>query len=124
MIIPGIVALIYRDGAGRAFSQTFIVALIIGLMLWIPNRNNKSDLKPKEGFLIVVLFWTVLGSVGALPFIFRNNLIYRLPMPFLNLFSGLTTTGATTLVGLDSLPKAILFYRQMLQWLGEWGSSY
>ncbi len=43
MIIPGIVALIYRDGAGRAFSQTFIVALIIGLMLWIPNRNNKIE---------------------------------------------------------------------------------
>lgn len=79
MIIPGIVALIYRDGAGRAFSQTFIVALIIGLMLWIPNRNNKSDLKPKEGFLIVVLFWTVLGGVGALPFIFgtTSSIDYR-----------------------------------------------
>lgn len=124
MIIPGIVALIYRDGAGRAFSQTFIVALIIGLMLWIPNRNNKSDLKPKEGFLIVVLFWTVLGSVGALPFIFSEQPHLSITDAFFESFSGLTTTGATTLVGLDSLPKAILFYRQMLQWLGEWGSSY
>lgn len=73
MIIPGIVALIYRDGAGRAFSQTFVAALIIGLLLWIPNRNNRHDLKPKEGFLIVALFWTVLGSVGALPFIFADR---------------------------------------------------
>ena len=121
MIIPGIVALIYRDGAGRAFSQTFIVALIIGLMLWIPNRNNKSDLKPKEGFLIVVLFWTVLGSVGALPFIFSEQPHLSITDAFFESFSGLTTTGATTLVGLDSLPKAILFYRQMLQWLGGMG---
>lgn len=41
MIIPGIVALIYKDGAGKAFSQTFLAALIIGLLLWIPNRNKK-----------------------------------------------------------------------------------
>lgn len=121
MIIPGIVALIYRDGAGRAFSQTFFVALIIGLMLWIPNRNKKSDLKPKEGFLIVVLFWTVLGSVGALPFIFSEQPHLSITDAFFESFSGLTTTGATTLVGLDSLPKAILFYRQMLQWLGGMG---
>lgn len=73
MIIPGLVALIYRDGAGRAFSQTFIFALVIGLMLWVPNREQKHELKPKEGFLIVVLFWTVLGSVGALPFIFSEK---------------------------------------------------
>ncbi|MEQ1976635.1 Trk system potassium transporter TrkH [Xenorhabdus sp. SGI240] len=121
MIIPGLVALIYRDGAGRAFSQTFIFALVIGLILWIPNREQKSELKPKEGFLIVVLFWTVLGSVGALPFIFSEKPNLSVTDAFFESFSGLTTTGATTLVSLDSLPKAILFYRQMLQWLGGMG---
>ncbi|MDX7988525.1 Trk system potassium transporter TrkH [Xenorhabdus sp. 12] len=121
MIIPGLVALIYRDGAGKAFSQTFIFALIIGLILWVPNREQKRDLKPKEGFLIVVLFWTVLGSVGALPFIFSEKPNLSITDAFFESFSGLTTTGATTLVGLDSLPKAILFYRQMLQWLGGMG---
>ncbi|MDC9591337.1 Trk system potassium transporter TrkH [Xenorhabdus sp. XENO-10] len=121
MIIPGLVALIYRDGAGRAFSQTFIFALIIGLILWVPNRDQKYVLKPKEGFLIVVLFWTVLGSVGALPFIFSEKPNLSVTDAFFESFSGLTTTGATTLVGLDSLPKAILFYRQMLQWLGGMG---
>ncbi|MDC9594811.1 Trk system potassium transporter TrkH [Xenorhabdus sp. IM139775] len=121
MIIPGLVALIYRDGAGRAFSQTFIFSLVIGLILWVPNREQKYDLKPKEGFLIVVLFWTVLGSVGALPFIFSEKPNLSVTDAFFESFSGLTTTGATTLVGLDSLPKAILFYRQMLQWLGGMG---
>ena len=44
MFIPGLVALIYRDGAGRAFSQTFFVAVTIGLMLWWPNRKQKHEL--------------------------------------------------------------------------------
>ncbi|KEY59141.1 Trk system potassium transporter TrkH [Serratia sp. DD3] len=121
MFIPGLVSLIYRDGAGRAFSQTFVVAVTIGLVLWWPNRKQKHELKQREGFLIVVLFWTVLGSVGALPFLFSEYPNLTLTDAFFESFSGLTTTGATTLVGLDSLPKAILFYRQMLQWLGGMG---
>ncbi|MGM3173630.1 Trk system potassium transporter TrkH [Dickeya lacustris] len=121
MFIPGMVALIYRDGAGRAFIQTFFVALAIGMALWLPNRKHRHELKAREGFLIVVLFWTVLGSVGALPFLFAERPSLSMTDAFFESFSGLTTTGATTLVGLDSLPKAILFYRQMLQWMGGMG---
>ncbi len=69
----------------------------------------------------MVLFWTVLGSVGALPFIFSEQPNLTVTDAFFESFSGLTTTGATTLVGLDSLPHAILFYRQMLQWFGGMG---
>jgi len=123
MFIPGLVALIYRDGAGRAFSQTFFVALVLGVLLWLPNRRQKHELKAREGFLIVVLFWTVLGSVGALPFLFSEQPALSVTEAFFESFSGLTTTGATVLVGLDRLPKAILFYRQMLQWLGGMGIS-
>mgnify|MGYP000368445389 CR=1 FL=1 len=121
MIVPGLVALIYKDGAGRAFTQTFFMALMIGVLLWWPNRKHRSELRSREGFLIVVLFWTVLGSVGAMPFIFAEMPNLTITDAFFESFSGLTTTGATTLVGLDSFPKAILFYRQMLQWLGGMG---
>ncbi len=96
MILPGLVALIYRDGAGRAFSQTFMMALVIGSLLWWPNRKKKTELKPREGFLIVVLFWTVLGSVGAMPFIFAEQPHLSVTDAFFESFSGLTTTGATT----------------------------
>lgn len=121
MFLPGIVALIYRDGAGRAFSQTFMVTLLLGTLLWLPNRKQRHELKAREGFLIVVLFWTVLGSVGALPFLFSDQLGMSVTNAFFESFSGLTTTGATTLVGLDHMPKAILFYRSMLHWLGGMG---
>lgn len=121
MFIPGIVALVYRDGAGLAFMQTFCAALAMGVLLWWPQRWQKHELKPREGFLIVALFWIVLGSVGALPFLFSERPNLTVTDAFFESFSGLTTTGATTLVGLDTLPKAILFYRQMLQWLGGMG---
>ncbi|VAX77068.1 Trk system potassium uptake protein TrkH [Serratia symbiotica] len=121
MFIPGLISLMYHDGVGGVFSQTFIVALTIGLILWWPNRKEKYELKPREGCLIVVLFWTVLGSVGALPFLFSDRPNLSLTDSFFESFSGLTTTGVTMLVGLDSLPKAILFYRQMLQWMGGMG---
>ncbi|BGI50845.1 MAG: Trk system potassium transporter TrkH [Arsenophonus endosymbiont of Ceratovacuna japonica] len=121
MIIPVIISLIYLDGTEYAFIKTFIISLIIGLLFWIPNRNNKHDLKSKEGFLIVALFWIVLGSIGALPFIFSHQLHLSVTDACFESFSGLTTTGATTLIRLDYFPKAILFYRQMLQWLGGMG---
>lgn len=121
MIIPVLVDLIYRDGAGSAFAKTFFCAQAIGLLLWFPNRRQKSELKSREGFLIVVLFWTVLGSVGALPFLFAEHPNLSVTDAFFESFSGLTTTGATSLLGLDTLPHAILFYRQMLQWFGGMG---
>lgn len=121
MFVPGIVALLYRDGAGRAFTETFVVALLIGGFLWLPQRKQRHELSPREGFLIVVLFWIVLGSVGALPFLFSERPSLSVTDAFFESFSGLTTTGATIIKGLDHLPKAILFYRQMLQWLGGMG---
>lgn len=71
--------------SGPRFYPDLFVALAIGSMLWWPNRKEKGELKSREGFLIVVLFWTVLGSVGALPLSSRKARTSRLPMRFLNL---------------------------------------
>ena len=69
--------------------QTFFVALAIGSLLWWPNRRQKGELKSREGFLIVVLFWTVLGSVGSLPFIFSEQPNLSITDAFFESFSGL-----------------------------------
>lgn len=121
MLPPALIAIWYNDGGGTAFIQAFFVSLFIGFWLWYPNRRCKEELRTREGFLIVVLFWTVLGSIGALPFIFSSQPDLSWTDSFFESFSALTTTGATVIVGLDSLPKAILFYRHMLQWLGGMG---
>ncbi|XKM14624.1 TrkH family potassium uptake protein [Orbaceae bacterium ac157xtp] len=121
MLLPAIVALIYRDGGGALFVKSFFVAFMFGFFLWLPNRKQRHELNNREGFLIVVLFWVVLGMISALPFYLDQHLNLNLTSAFFESFSGLTTTGATTLYHLDSLPKALLFYRQLLQWLGGMG---
>jgi trk system potassium uptake protein len=120
LIPPMLVAYIYKDSGGLAFIQSFIITLIVGIGLWYRFRNAKQELKIRDGFLIVVLFWTVLSSFGALP-LYLSVLDIRLVDAVFESFSGLTTTGATVLTGLDAMPKAILYYRQQLQWLGGMG---
>ncbi len=121
MIPPAVVSLIYRDGAGVAFLLGFLWCLFTGLLFWYPNRNEKDDLRAREGFLIVVLFWLVLGAFSAIPFTLLDNPDITLTDAVFESFSGLTTTGATILNGIDSLPHAVLFYRQQLQWIGGMG---
>ena len=121
MLPPVFIAYIYNDSGGNDFLAAFFVTLLIGFFFWFPNHRHKSELKAREGFLIVVLFWATLGSVGAIPFLMSSSVDMNLATAFFESFSGLTTTGATTIEGLDLLPKSILFYRQMLQWFGGMG---
>jgi trk system potassium uptake protein TrkH len=121
MIPPAIVSLIFQDGSGLPFIMAFVLCLITGLLIWYPNRRFRKDLRAKEGFLIVVLFWTVLASFGAIPFLLLEQPEMSATDSFFEAFSGLTTTGATVIEGIDYLPKAVQFYRQQLQWFGGMG---
>jgi len=121
MIPPALVSLIYQDGGGLPFVLAFILCLLTGTAFWYPNRAYKSDLRAKEGFLIVVLFWTVLASFGAIPFALLDQPQMSITDSFFESFSGLTTTGATVIEGIEFLPHAVKFYRQQLQWLGGMG---
>ena len=121
MIPPAFISLLFEDGSGLPFVIAFILSVMIGMVLWYPNRYHKKDLRAKEGFLIVVLFWTVLASVGAIPFILLEQPSMTVTDAFFESFSGLTTTGATVIEGIEYLPHSIQFYRQQLQWLGGMG---
>ncbi|APB79150.1 TPA: potassium transporter [Pasteurella multocida] len=121
MLAPAFVALLYGDGGGKAFMQTFVMSAIVGMLLWWPCHHHKEELRSRDGFLIVVAFWLVLGSIGAIPFMLFEKPHLSFSSAIFESFSGLTTTGATVIEGLDQLPKAILFYRQLLQWLGGMG---
>lgn len=121
LLPPAIVAVIYEDGGGLAFLFSFIISLIVGFLVWYPQRDYRGDLKARDGFLLTVLFWTVLGLVGMLPLFFTQELPLSLTDATFESFSGLTTTGATVLTNIESLPHSILFYRQQLQWFGGMG---
>ncbi len=118
---PMIVALIYDETEISLFLYTFSLTLLLGFLLWFPYRNIRDELRNRDGFLITVLFWVVLGAVGSLPFLLMDNPELSITDAFFESLSGLTTTGATILTGIEDLPRSILFYRQQLQWLGGMG---
>lgn len=103
------------------FIGAFVATIGTGLLLYLPVRRHDSQLRLRDGFLVVVLFWAVLGVFGGLPFYLYSPLDMSVAGAIFESMSGLTTTGATIIVGLDHLPRSILFYRQQMQWLGGMG---
>jgi trk system potassium uptake protein TrkH len=121
MLPPVLVSLWYQDGAAMSFLSAFALILASGLLIWVPVYKRREDLRLRDGFLVVVLFWTVLGLSGSLPFILADNPDISVTDAIFESMSGLTTTGATVIIGIDDLPRSILYYRQQLQWLGGMG---
>jgi len=121
MLPPALVGFLYKDPSILPFIFAFALVFIIGAIMWYPVRNRKRELRLREGFLVVVLFWGVLGVSGSAPLMFSDELQISFVDAVFESISGLTTTGATVIVGLDELPKSILYYRQQLQWLGGMG---
>jgi trk system potassium uptake protein TrkH len=121
IIPPIIVSIIYQDNEIWSFFYALILIFVSGLLLWLPAMQAKTDLKLRDGFIIVVLFWCVLSSFASLPMILSESLNISITNAIFESVSGLTTTGATILSEIDNLPESILFYRQYLQWLGGLG---
>ncbi len=121
MVAPLVMALLANDETITGFLSALAITFFSGLLLWAPFRNTRHELRIRDGFLITSLFWTVLGIYGALPFALDKELGLTPTEAIFESISGLTTTGATVIVGLDSLPSSILMYRQILQWMGGIG---
>ena len=117
-IFPIIVSIIYEDGALHLFLKTLIIVASLGFIGFFFTRKVKSELSQKDGFLIIVMFWVVLSTVGSVPFYLSGMSAID---SFFESMSGITTTGATVIANIDILPESILFYRQLLQWMGGMG---
>ena len=120
MLAPLGVSFLYEDGARHAYEKGLLITLASGAALWFATRGTSAELRPRDGFLLVALAWTVLPAFATLP------LLSSLPgLSFTDAYfetvSGLTTTGATVLSGLDHLPPSINFWRMFLVWLGGMG---
>lgn len=120
-LLPLAVSILYNDGEYLAFLLSFIITLIIGLLIWVPAHNTSSELRTRDGFLLTSMFWIVLGLFGAMPFMMNTYSPLNVSNAVFESISGLSTTGATVLTGLDDMPKSLLYYRQQLQWLGGIG---
>jgi trk system potassium uptake protein TrkH len=120
MLPPALLGFYYGQSA-LPFIESFGLILLAGTLFWYPVRNKRKDLRLRDGFLVVASFWTVLGLAGALPLYIADVPSMSFTDAVFESMSGLTTTGATVLTGLDTLPRSILFYRQQLQWFGGMG---
>jgi len=121
LIPPFVISLSVSDGASGPFLTAYLVTIITGLLVWLPVRKSTHDLRFRDGFMVVVLFWTVLASFGAIPLALTDHPDMSITDAFFEAMSGLTTTGATVLTGIDDLPLSIRYYRQQLQWFGGMG---
>ncbi len=121
MLPPAFISWLFEDGVSIIFIDTFAVTLGAGLVLWLLFRRNMQEMRTKDGFLITFMFYMALGSFGAIPLVQPSGIALSWPDALFESFSGLTTTGATVITGIDELPESIQFYRQQLQWLGGMG---
>jgi trk system potassium uptake protein TrkH len=118
--IPSLcIALLYADGQWSIFAESLLITATTGVLLWLFNSRQRSELSVRDGFLVVALFWVLLGVAGSLPFLLGLHL--GVTDAIFESVSGFTTTGATVVVGLDQLPRSILYHRQQIQWLGGMG---
>ena len=122
LLMPILVAVIYAENTVPTFSMAFAITLGVGFVLWWLKRDG-VELRSREGFLVTVLAYLGLGLFGALPLapLLGSSITENFTDAAFESFSGITTTGATVLTGLDALPRSILFYRAQLQWLGGMG---
>jgi len=121
LLTPIIIASIYQEQTHGTFLFSFAITFSLGMVMWLPFSRINADLRIRDGFLITVMFWIELCLVGALPFILVDTVHLSIPDAVFESVSGLTTTGATVITGLELLPKSILYYRQQLHWLGGIG---
>lgn len=120
MLVPAAFAWLNGDGMQRAFLTAYGITLASGLIIWLPARGARRELRLRDGFVVVTLFWALLALFGALPFQFAG-ITTSMADAYFETMSGLTTTGSTVLTGLDNMPRSINLWRAELQFLGGMG---
>ena len=115
------VSLFYEHSAWGAVLSAAGVSFLVGGATWLLTRRQENkELRSKDGYLVVTLGWLLMSFFGSLPYVF-SGAIPTYPDAFFEAISGYTTTGATILTDIEALPKDILFWRSLTQWIGGMG---
>lgn len=120
MLVPTAVSLFYGGDDLIAFLLSIASTVIAGGILFLIGKNNKEHVGKKEGYLIVATSWIFFSLFGMLPFLI-SGYIPSITDAYFETISGFTTTGATILTDIESLPHGLLFWRSLIQWLGGLG---
>ncbi|MGH8495910.1 MAG: TrkH family potassium uptake protein [Gammaproteobacteria bacterium] len=120
MLVPGLYAVASNGVDERAFLISAAVSAGSGVLLMAIGRGSRRNLRSREMFVLTVLSWVAIGAFSALPLSF-SVLHLSYTDAYFETISGLTTTGSTVLTGLDDMPRQILLWRALLQWVGGIG---
>ena len=119
MFIPIILQFVYSE-IDSSFFGASIVTIIFGTLFFLSNLDHDKQLTLQQAFLLTALSWLSIAIFGSLPFIF-SDLNFSFTNAFFESMSGITTTGSTIISNLNEMPKSILLWRAILQWLGGIG---
>jgi trk system potassium uptake protein TrkH len=120
MLLPLFISWAIQDQAQEAYDEAVLITLAVGVTCWLLSARSKMELKAQDGYLLVVLIWTITPLLAALPLmIYLPDL--SITDAYFEAMSGLTTTGATVLSGLDHLPPSINVWRAQLHLMGGMG---
>ncbi len=119
MLIP-VIAQFFYDDIDSSFLGSSIVTIIFGTLFFLSNLDHNKKLNLQQAFLLTALSWLSIAIFGSLPFVF-SNLNFSFTNAFFESMSGITTTGSTIISNLEIIPKGILLWRAILQWLGGIG---
>ncbi len=119
MLLPAIVSYIYKENTFPIFFGCAVVAFMIGIAMSFKLPKNTS-FYAREGFVTVALSWIILSVVGAVPFIISGEIADPIDALF-EIVSGFTTTGASILINVEDMSKAMLFWRSFSHWIGGMG---
>jgi len=119
MFVPIIIQFVYSE-VDSSFFGASIVTIIFGTLFFLSNLDHDKKLTLQQAFLLTALSWFSIAIFGSLPFIF-SDLNFSFTNAFFESMSGITTTGSTVISNLNEMPKSILLWRAILQWLGGIG---
>jgi trk system potassium uptake protein len=120
MLVSAGVSFAYHEHVASSFAYSALITIVTGALVFTPLRNEEKIFGNKEGYIIVTGIWVIFSLFGTLPFIISKT-IPAFGDAFFESMSGFTTTGATILADVESMPKGILFWRSLTQWLGGIG---
>ena len=122
--LPLAVSLYQHDGLWKVWGGSLLAVVTIGALIWRLMDEYRRELQPRHGVILVTLVWVFLPLMASLPLVLAFDQMGRylsFTHAYFEAVSGLTTSGATVLVGLDGLPASINIWRTFLQWLGGMG---
>lgn len=120
IMLSALFSWIYQDGVTKQLSFTGVFVLLLGVLLMFVTKKHQKEIKKRDGYLIVTLGWLVMVFSGMLPYLFTGA-IPGFTNAFFESMSGYTTTGATILRDIESLPEGVLFWRSITNWIGGMG---